>query len=70
MAARIGHKKALLAIGHKILCAIYHMLKNGQPYQAPDTERIQKKLQEKQLGRYLEKIKHLGYEVQLTIATT
>ena len=46
------------------------MLKNGQPYQAPDTERIQKQLQEKQLGRYLEKIKHLGYEVQLSIATT
>lgn len=70
LAARIGHKKALLAIGHKILCAIYHILKNGQPYQAPDLEKIQQKLQEKQVSRYLEKIKHLGYEVQLTTVTS
>lgn len=70
MATRMGHKKALLAIGHKILCAIYYMLKNGQPYQQPDIEKLQQKLQEKQLSKYLEKIKHLGYEVQLTAATT
>ena len=41
MATRIGRKRALLAIGHKILCAIYYMLKNGQPYQAPDSNNYQ-----------------------------
>lgn len=70
MAVRLGHKKALLAIGHKILCAVYHILRTGQPYQAPDTEKIQQKMEEKQLTRYLEKIKHLGYEVHLTAVTS
>jgi hypothetical protein len=66
MAARMGQKKALLAVGHKILCAIYYMLTNRQPYQPPDTEALKLKLQQKQLDKYLEKIKGLGYEVQLT----
>lgn len=65
LAVRIGHKKALIAIGHKILCAIWHMLKNKQPYTAPDVAALQQKIRTKQLSRYLQKIKHLGYEVTL-----
>lgn len=30
--ARKGKKKALIIVGHKILCAIYHILSTGEPY--------------------------------------
>jgi hypothetical protein len=46
------------------------MLSNRQPYQPPDTENIQQKLQEKQLRKYLEKIKQLGYVAQLSPTTS
>ena len=32
MIARRGKKKALIAIGHKILCASYHIIKNKEAF--------------------------------------
>jgi len=65
MAARMGAKKALIAIGHKILCAAWHMLKNKQPFTTPDVVALQQKVKTKQLNRYLQKIKQLGYEIAI-----
>jgi transposase len=36
LAARRGKKRALIAIAHKLLIAVYHVLKNGVPYKQPD----------------------------------
>ena len=43
LAARRGKKRALLAIAHKILIAAYHILKDGQPYKAPDLKYLTSK---------------------------
>ncbi len=64
LASRMGHKKALIAIGHKILIAIYHMLLNKQPYQAPDTAIADKRRTTKQIERMTTKLAALGYCVQ------
>jgi len=32
MVARHGKKRALIAIGHKILCASYHIIKNKEAF--------------------------------------
>ncbi|MCI1613233.1 MAG: IS110 family transposase, partial [Heyndrickxia oleronia] len=32
LAARRGKKKALVAIGHRMLTIVYHMLQNKEPY--------------------------------------
>jgi hypothetical protein len=32
IAARRGHKRAILAVAHGLLIAVYHMLKQRQPY--------------------------------------
>jgi hypothetical protein len=33
MVARRGKKRALIAIGHKILCASYHIIKNKEAFE-------------------------------------
>jgi len=33
MIARRGKKRALIAIGHKILCASYHIIKNKEAFE-------------------------------------
>jgi hypothetical protein len=65
LATRIGHKKALIAIGHKILCAVWYMLKNNQPFTSPDVKILEERIKTRQLKTYMEKIKKLGYQVAL-----
>ena len=53
MVQRKGKKKALLVIGHKILCAVYILLKTGLPYQEFGVERFEKQKERKE-SRILE----------------
>ena len=60
--ARRGKKKALVAIGHKIIIAAYHVLKNKEAYKEPllhDSAERNKK----QIKRHLAKLKELGYDL-------
>ena len=60
--ARRGKKKALVAVGHKIIVAVYHVLKKTEPYREPvlhDNPRKQKK----QIKYYLNKLKESGIEM-------
>jgi len=65
LVVRRGHKKALMAVAHRLLVAISYMLKDGVPYRevglAPLSETTTRKLA-KRMQRQLEK---LGYSVQL-----
>ncbi len=60
-----GQKKAIIAVAHRLLVAIYHMLKNREPYReigsAPPSDAAKRKLAER-LQRRIEK---LGYTVTL-----
>lgn len=66
VARRRGKKRAILAVAHKILVIIYHMLKNNKPYEdlgadyfdQLDAARIQR--------RAVQRLEQLGYAVTLT----
>ena len=65
MVVRLGKQKAIMAVAHRLLVAIYHMLKERVPYReigtAPPSETAKRKLAE----RMQRKIEHLGYTVTL-----
>ena len=54
MVGRKGCKKALLIVGHKILCAIYHILKDQVAYLGFDAEEFEKARKAKRIA-YLQK---------------
>ena len=63
--ARRGKQKAIIAVAHRLLVAIYHMLKNREPYReigsGPQSELAKQKLAERMQRR----IEQLGYPVTL-----
>jgi hypothetical protein len=61
---RRGKKKALVAIGHKIIIAAYHILKNKEAYKEPLLNNNPKRTVRK-IKSYLDKLKELGVEVEL-----
>jgi transposase len=64
---RRGHGRAIMAIGHKLLVAAYHMLKDGTDYRELGEQYLDK-LKEQQTVRLLEqRLKKLGYDVVLTL---
>lgn len=65
LASRRGKKRALLAVGHSLLVAIYHVLKNGTTYQELGADYFDK-LNAKRLVPYLlKRLKTLGYDVTI-----
>lgn len=68
---RRGHKKAIIAIAHKMLIDIYHMLKNDEDYKPKDLETVTKKIDsqrnttESQLTAALEILKQQGISSEL-----
>lgn len=71
LAARRGHKRAILAVAHRLLIAVSHMLPQHQPYrdyqltpwgQCSQEQRLQ------QLQR--RRVAQLGYQVQLIPLST
>lgn len=62
---RIGKKKALIAVGHKILIASYFILKDKVAYKELGAEFLQNKKKDKQVARYTKLLKELGVEVEI-----
>ncbi|MEQ8416229.1 MAG: hypothetical protein RIB71_17245 [Imperialibacter sp.] len=60
--ARRGKKKALVAVGHKIIIAAYHVLKNKEAYKEPLLHYSAER-NKKQIKRHLAKLKELGYDL-------
>jgi transposase len=66
IARRRGKQKAILAVAHKVLVIIYHLLRTKKPYtdlgadyfDTLDTTRVQR--------HHVRRLEHLGYEVTLT----
>ena len=65
LVVRRGKQKAIMAVAHRLLVAIYHMLKDRVPYReigtAPPSESAKRKLAE----RMQRKIEDLGFTVKL-----
>jgi hypothetical protein len=64
LVGRRGKKKALIAVGHKILIAAYFILKEKQAYKELGNEFLEKRKQKKQIGTYIKKLEELGLNVE------
>jgi hypothetical protein len=56
-----------VAVGHKIIIAAYHVIKNKEAYQEPILHDNPKK-KAKKIKSYLSKLKELGLEVEIKTA--
>jgi transposase len=62
---RIGHGRALGAVKHSILCAIWHMLTNGELYRDLGGDYFRKRDPERQTRRLVAQLERLGHNVTL-----
>ena len=58
-------KRALIAVGHKILCAAYFIIKNKEPYLELGAEYLESRRTKNQVQSLLDKLKGLGVEVEI-----
>lgn len=65
IAARRGGKRALIAIAHSMLLAIYHILKELRPYQDLGNNYYTSRNEEKIRKRNIKSLESLGYQVVL-----
>ena len=63
LAGRRGKKKALVAVGHKILIAAYFILKNKESYNELGGDYLDKITRVKQIKRHLRRLRELGVDV-------
>lgn len=62
LVGRRGKKKALIAVGHKILIAIYYMLKDQVEYKESGSDFLDNKKKTKQILHHLRRLKELGLD--------
>jgi transposase len=65
---RMGHKKALVALAHRILIIIYHLIKEQQAYRELGPGHVDEKAAEVAKRRALHALEQLGYDVTLQSA--
>lgn len=63
--ARRGEKKAICAVAASILTAVYHILKNGTPYQDLGADHFQRRSKMTNTQRLIRRLEHLGYAVDI-----
>ena len=57
---RRGHKRAIVAIGHRMLKIIYSMLKSGSVYKDPEID-YEAMMVKKNAPRWIKALKKFGY---------
>jgi len=65
LVSRRGPKKALVAVGHKILTAAYYILKSGETYKEPDDSAYREKRKQAYIRKSLERLRELGVDIRL-----
>ncbi len=63
--ARRGKKRALIAVGHKILVAAYFILQDKVEYKELGEDFLQNRNLDKKINRHLKYLKELGVEVEI-----
>ena len=66
LVARRGRQKALVAVGHRLLIIVYHVLRHGQSYQEPTPTELDQHHHRKARNRAIDHLRHLGYDVTVT----
>jgi transposase len=65
LGGRRGKKKAALAVGHSILVAAYHILRDGVPYQDLGPDHFDRLATHRLTRHYVGRLEQLGYHVTL-----
>lgn len=65
LVVRRGKKKALIAVGHKILIAAYHILQDKVIYKDLGTEYLENLNKQKQISHHLKRLKELGQRLTI-----
>lgn len=65
LVGRRGKKRALVAVGHKILVMAYHIIKNGVPYKELGKDYLLHRREDKIIRNHIKRLRDLGYEVEL-----
>jgi transposase len=65
--ARLGGKKAAMAVAHKILVIVYHLLAQGTVYDEERYNRLSPQQEERQRRRAVQVLQALGYRVTLEL---
>jgi transposase len=63
---RRGHKRALGAVKHTLICAIWHMLSTGETYRDLGSDYFTTRDPERQTRRLVKQLERLGHHVTLT----
>ena len=67
LASRRGRKKALIAVAHRILIALYHMFKKREPYRDLGVNYLSNQSQQQHsVQRLHSQARQLGYQLELT----
>lgn len=66
IATRRGKNRAVVAVAHSMLIAIYHMLKNNQPFIDLGDSFYSQFNTEKKINYYLKKLENLGWQSPIT----
>jgi hypothetical protein len=62
---RCGHKRAIVAVAHKILVAIYHMLSSDTPYRELGADYLERLEPERLKLNLVRRLERLGFHVNL-----
>ena len=62
---RLGGKKAAMAVAHKILVMVYHLLLEGTFYEEARDDHLQARQEERQQNLAVKGLERLGYRVTL-----
>ena len=65
LAGRRGKKRALIAVGHKILIMSYHILKNKQPYRELGHDYLMQRRKGQIVKSHVRMLRKLGYTVEI-----
>ncbi len=63
---RRGKKRALIAVGHKILIAAYHIIKDKVAYKDLGYDYVDARKRTNQVQSYLDRLRNLGVSVEIT----
>lgn len=58
---KIGHKRALVAVGHALAKAIYHVLATGQPYREQAPEEVTEVQRQRMVRHHTRRLRRLGF---------
>lgn len=68
LSKRRGYKRAIVAIAHKILVAIYHMIRDDKPYRELGAAILDQRSAESKKNSLIKQLQSLGYAVDLRTA--